>query len=138
MITNHMQLSDAEFEQQFEDASLNPKLFSHEAHLRLAWIHIKKYNVNLACIHIADQIKHFDAVHDKGEKYHETITMAAVKVVHHFMLKSINLTFSEFIQKFPRLSNNFMDLISTHYSMQALRRLESSSTFVEPDLLPFD
>jgi hypothetical protein len=39
----HFSLTDIEFENQFENGTLKPELFSHEAHVRLAWIHIKKY-----------------------------------------------------------------------------------------------
>ena len=44
----HYALSDPEFEKQFESAVLDPKFFSHEAHLRLAWIHVTKYGVERA------------------------------------------------------------------------------------------
>jgi hypothetical protein len=35
----HLELTDLEFEANFKNCSLNPDIFSHEAHLRLAWIH---------------------------------------------------------------------------------------------------
>jgi hypothetical protein len=38
----HLDLSDNEFEKQFINCELSPDIFSHEAHLRLAWINIKK------------------------------------------------------------------------------------------------
>jgi hypothetical protein len=37
------QLSNREFEEQFSNMHLDPALFTHKAHLRLAWIHISRY-----------------------------------------------------------------------------------------------
>ena len=34
----HYTLTDNEFEKQFQTSSLDPAIFTHEAHLRLAWI----------------------------------------------------------------------------------------------------
>ncbi len=44
----HLELTDTEFEKQFYTWQLNPADFSHEAHLRLAWVHVKKYGINEA------------------------------------------------------------------------------------------
>lgn len=35
----HHQLNDQQFEEQFQNCTFDPTLFTHEAHLRLAWIH---------------------------------------------------------------------------------------------------
>ena len=51
-----MTLNDDAFEAAFQNASLDPALFSHKAHLRLAWIHITQ----------------------DGTNYNETVTVAAV------------------------------------------------------------
>ena len=37
---DHRQLTDQEFSAQFEQTTLDAALFNHEAHLRLAWIHL--------------------------------------------------------------------------------------------------
>ena len=51
----HYQLTDNQFETQFADLSMDPTLFSHEAHLRLAWIHIKHHGVDKAIENICSQ-----------------------------------------------------------------------------------
>ena len=134
----HLQLSDLEFETQFEDSSLSPSLFSHEAHLRLAWIHIKHYGVDQAIENICNQIKRFDQTHGDGTKFHVSITVVAVKVVDHFMKKSVSDNFQDFILEFPRLKYNFKDLVDAHYSFDLFRSKSAKTKFVEPDLLPFD
>ena len=137
-ITNHFQLTDAEFESQFEKGKLNPRLFSHEAHLRLAWIYIQKYGESGASDKICREIQQFDQMHGDGTKFNATVTVAAVKMVHHFMRKSISGDFNTFIEKYPRLKTSFKDLLEQHYKMDVFANEEAKSHFVQPDLLPFD
>jgi hypothetical protein len=107
---SHLELSDQEFEIQFADCSLDPSLFSHEAYLRRGWIHVNKYGE--ACENVCQQIQNFDATHDKGEKPHKTLTMACIKTIDHFKRKTKANSFLEFMAEFPRLKNNFKQLIS--------------------------
>ena len=134
---SHYDLDDNTFEHLFDTATLNPTLFTHEAHLRLAWIHIQKYGLEDAITHICEQIAHFDAMLGNGTKYHETITIAAIKMVNHFMLKTPSPSFKTFIEHNPRLLHNFKDLLHSHYSSYLLTNEVARLTFLEPDLLPF-
>lgn len=134
---NHLDLTDREFEQQFREATFPPRFFSHEAHIRLAWIHINHYGVDQACANICDQIRAFDHLHGSGIKFHHTLTVAAVRAVHHFRQKSRSDSFPDFIREFPRLKTNFKDLVESHYSRHILRLQRARKEFLEPDLLPF-
>ncbi len=136
-MADHFALTDEQFEQQFKDASLDPALFSHEAHIRLAWIHISKYGADVAAEHLCRQIAVFDATHDDGTNYNKTVTVAAVKAVHHFMDKSSASTCAEFIQENPRLIFNFKDLIRAHYSQNIFKDEVARHTYVPPDLASF-
>ena len=135
----HFELSDNEFETQFRECTFPPQLFSsHEAHLRLAWIHIKKYGIDQACENLCAQILKFDQTFDKGDKFHYTLTVAAARVVYHFMLKSKADTFEGFIQEFPRLKTHFKELLDQHYQVDVFSSEEARVRYLEPDLLPFD
>lgn len=134
---SHYSLSDREFEIQFKNTSLDPKLFTHEAHLRLAWIHVNRYGVGQAAENISHQIARFDRKFGDGTKFNKTVTIAAVKAVAHFINKSRAGNFKDFIREFPRLKSNFKDLISQHYSFNIFVNEKARHTFVEPDLLPF-
>ena len=48
----HFELTDSDFEKKIISCEFNPSDFTHEAHLRLAWINIKKYGINQAEINI--------------------------------------------------------------------------------------
>ena len=48
MTEKHHLLTNDEFEEKFESCTLPACYFTHEAHLRLAYIHIKKHGVKQA------------------------------------------------------------------------------------------
>ena len=133
----HFKLSDTEFERQFENCELDPSIFNHEAHLRLAWIHINNYGIDKGMENVQLQLRNFVDYIGAKDKYNITLTVAAVKAVHHFMLKSKSSNFNDFIQEFPRLKYNFKDLMAFHYGIDIYNSIEAKTKFLEPDLLPF-
>lgn len=133
----HFNLSDQEFELHFANGTLDPTLFSHEAHIRLAWIHVTKYGVDQACENICSQILSFDRTHGDGTKFHYTLTCAAVRAVYHFTQKSNSGDFQNFIAEFPQLKYEFRYLIQTHYRLELITSEEARNSYVEPDLLAF-
>lgn len=134
----HSTLSDNELEIQFETLQLDPAMFSHEAHLRLAWIHIRKYGIERAIDNITSQIKQFANSLGPRDKYNETVTVAAIRAVYHFMLRSTDSNFDDFIRNNPRLKNNFKALLNAHYSTNIFLDSQAKKTYLEPELLPFD
>ena len=134
----HFDLSDAVFEKQFENCELNPAIFSHEAHLRLAWIHIKKYGLEKAIENICCQLLEYVDVVGARDKYNQTLTIAAIRAIYHFMNTSGSDNFYDFIQEFPRLKTNFRDLMASHYTMDIFNSAQAKQMYLEPDLVPFD
>ncbi|MEM1219424.1 MAG: hypothetical protein AAGH79_10945 [Bacteroidota bacterium] len=133
----HLELTDAEFANQFSLGTLTPSSFTHEAHLRLAWIHIKEHGLHLAKVNIQLQLKNFVANLGAQDKYHATLTVAAIEAVHHFMSHSKASSFLAFIEEFPPLKENFKDLINSHYSFDIFSSKEARKTYLEPDVIPF-
>ena len=134
----HYQLSDSEFEQQFSTLTLDPEIFSHEAHLRLAWIYISKYGVEEALDRVGSQIHTFASHHGDSKKFHVTVTGAAVRAVYHFMLKSRSNSFAGFIAEFPQLKTSFRDLLDSHYSVDIFKSEKARKEWLDPDIEPFD
>jgi hypothetical protein len=137
MKSTHYDLSDLEFEQQFAACTLDPAVFSHEAHLRLAWIHIKKSGADGAVKNINAQLVKYVNHLGAQEKYNKTLTVAAVRAVNHFMQKSAADNFQDFISEFPRLIHSFKELIAQHYSTDIFNSEKAKADFLEPDLLAF-
>lgn len=136
-LNNHYDLSNGQFERAFNDCTLPPNLFSHEAHLRLAWININLYGMEEGERKLQEQLKNFVAFVGAKDKYNTTLTVAAIRIVGHFIKKSNTDNFKDFILEFPQLKNNFKELIFSHYSFDIFNLKQAKIEFLEPDLIPF-
>ena len=134
---DHWTLTDQEFESQFENYTLKPGMFSHEAHIRLAYIHISKYGLAKAESNIVGQIKGFAESLGGSDKFNLTVTIAAVKTVHHFMEKSSAKNFKDFVKEFPQLVTDFKDLLWRHYGYNIFSDKTAKNEYLEPALIPF-
>lgn len=134
---NHWSYNDHQFEDLFERYQLKPGLFTHEAHIRLAYIHINKYGLAQAEKNMCDQIQGFAKSLGGGDKYNETVTVAAVKTVDHFMKKSKSSSVKDFINEFPRLITQFKGLLEQHYGFNVFSDPKAKKEYIEPDLQPF-
>lgn len=134
----HTALSDQEFERQVRVCAFNPVDFTHEAHLRLAWILIESHGIEDAEKQIQELLLRFVEFAGARDKYNTTLTIAAMRAVDHFKRKSNSESFLEFIVEFPRLKYNFKELMAAHYGFDVFSSHEARLTYIEPDLLPFD
>jgi hypothetical protein len=117
---------------------MDSELFIHEAHLRLAWIHVRKYGLAQAEKNLCKQIAKFDKTFGDGTKFNLTVTVASAKVIDHFKQKTLSNTFTEFISEFPRLKSNFKDILAFHYGTDIFKDEKAKQSYQEPDLLPFE
>lgn len=133
----HRKLSDHEFEAAFSNKTLRPGWFTHEAHLRLAFIHIKKYGLFEAVKNMRYQIKSFAENLGIYDKYHDTVTIAAVYLVNEFMQEADTTSFDTFLQSGGNALKDFKGLLKKHYSYNVFKDQKAREQFVEPDLLSF-
>lgn len=134
----HLLLSDDQFLRQFRQCTLDPALFTHEAHLRLAWLVLRSAGSAGAVETVPRLIRQYVAHLGAEDKFNLTLTVAATKAVDHFLRRSRANTFPEFMTEFPRLKHNFRDLMAAHYGFDIYGSARAKVTFLEPDLLPFD
>jgi hypothetical protein len=112
MNDSHRNLTDEQFEQAFADSSLPPEFFDHGAHLRLGFIHLKKYDKEQAINNVCEQILRFDETHGKGDKYDYQLTIAAMLVIDDAIVSAGSRDFDELLGKRPDLLTDFGRLIS--------------------------
>lgn len=134
----HNQLSDFEFIQQFVIGTLNPNIFNHEAHLRLAWLYIDEFGLKQAEQDIQNQLQNFVAIVGAKDKYHKTLTIVAARIVHYFMQKFKSDNFTDFINEFPQLLYEFKTLVNRHYSFNIFDSQEAKIKFLNPDVQNFE
>ena len=134
---DHTRYTDIDFEQQFANCTFKPGMFSHEAHLRLAYIHISKYGEAQAAENMVSQIKTYAEHYGVKEKFNKTVTISAVKIMSHYMSSSSTNSFSELVNEFPILTEDFKSILSQHYSFNVFGDSEAKKEFIAPDLRPF-
>lgn len=130
----HNELSDIEFTRQFENLLLNPEWFTHEAHLRLAWVYSYIYDFEKAVKKYRAGIQNFDFKYGDGTKYHETITVFLLKLVYQREAKKTSITFEQFKTRNPELFKGCKTIIKEHYSFDVMKDTQAKENFVAPDL----
>ena len=78
-------LEDDQFLEAFESAELDPSKFRHADHLRFAWLCLHRATPEQAEKRVAGAIKQFAERQGAADRYHETITLAWVRLIstHH-------------------------------------------------------
>lgn len=131
-------MSDHDFLSAFENCTLPAAEWTHEAHIRMAWLMLKRSPYDVALEQIRRGINRYnDTVLKKENAYHETITVAFTRLiaVGRSSLPDGHL-FSEFKSAHPLLLDNKLSALLHHYERTTLFNDEARARFVAPDLVP--
>lgn len=135
METHELSQDDCEFRLAFEACAVAPSEFSHEAHVRLAYVYLVESDVEPAVQKMREGLLRFIEHNDvPRSRFHETITRAWVLAVRHFMNKASSPSSADFMAKNPELLDS--KIMLTHYSASVLFSADARAAFVEPDLDP--
>jgi len=132
-------MTDDEFLRAFEDRSLTKdQQWTHYAHLRMAYCHVKRYPYAEALDRVRRGIRALNAQLGTQELlqngYHETLTVAWMRLIHATMRGHGAMEDAEtFFKKQPHLAH--ASVIGLFYSAGRLWTWEAKREFVEPDLL---
>src|SRR5437868_1676729 len=110
-------MSDAELLYAFENCTLPASCWTHEAHIRMAWLYLRDDEEATALQLIRSGIQRFnDRVLKKALAYHETITVAFTRLIaHHRSLLPLNHTFEDFKLDAAELLDRKMTPLLKHY-----------------------
>ena len=120
-MTTQIEMSDNELLDQIENCTLDPALFTHETLLRLTWILIRKYVLNIAILKNNEIKSNYYKNALKNDKFNITLTKAYTEILYHFMQQTSTNNFDKLLREFPRLKYNFKDLVKTHYGYDILK-----------------
>ena len=120
MLTS-LKLNDNDFLNQIENCSFDPTLFNHETQLKLAWILINKYGLEVATLKNCKIKEKFYLNVLNSSKFNLPLTKAYTEILHYFMEKSSANDFDKLLREFPRLQYNFKELVKTHYGYDILK-----------------
>ena len=134
----HYQYSDERLVLAMENSALDPGIFSHEAHLRWGWLLLENNKLEEAIRKACHQLKQYTKHLGADDKYNETVTVAAMRAIHHFRLKSNTNNFKDFIAESSRLKTSFKELMDAHYSENIFNSKLARTQYMKPDKAPFD
>ena len=120
-------MTDAEFLSAFEDTTLEP--FHHRDHLRVTFLYLRQFGEPETKERLAAAILRYAAARNVSEKYHQTITLAWIRLV---------ATASKTVQHFDAMLEAYPDLLDKnllerYYSPELLKSSEARAQWVEPD-----
>ena len=127
-------IEDQQFRLAFEAQQIEPAVFDHEAHVRLAYVYLCEDSVEGAAARMKAALLAFLArLGADLSKYHETITRAWIMAVDHFMNQSPPCTCcDDLVRLHPQLLDS--GIMLTHYSTDLLFSAQARQGFVEPNI----
>jgi hypothetical protein len=123
----------------FENCSLPRELWTHQAHVRVAYQYLRAHPYDEALARMRAGVQRYNAANNVPDEphrgYHETLTQAWLAVIastmrHHGVGKDS----LDFCKQQPHLLQK--TLLRLYYSRRRIMSPEAKRTFVEPDLAP--
>lgn len=124
-------MTETEFVQSFEDASLPAGSFHHRDHVYLAWLYLRRHPALEALTRFAEGLKRFAAAQGHPGLYHETITWAFLFLIRERMAGEE--TWEEFAAKNPDLLTWKPSVLDRYYEQETLSSDRARRIFVLPD-----
>ncbi len=132
---NHKQYNDREFLEALENMTISPELFTHEAHLRMAWLYIRQNSKKQAMQKISAAIRGLDNKYSAGKNYHYTKTVAFAQIIGHMIKNDPCGNWQDFFLTHADLFFSKKTL-EIYYSNQLINSVIAGKEFIEPDICP--
>jgi hypothetical protein len=131
-------MTDEEFISAFEAAKISREDWTHEAHIRMAWIYCTREKTLRAAIDKAREgIQRLNTANGvEPEMYHETVTCAFMTVVN-LRIANFGGDWPHFRDGYPELFDKESPILHRYYSQAALESECTRIGFVDPDKEPF-
>jgi hypothetical protein len=125
-------VEDRELVEQFDACTLPPAQFHHRNHVRLGWILLSELPLLDALARFRSSLQRYAGSLGASAKYHETITLAFLFLIHERMQRAALGTFDEFADANPDL---FGPILSRYYAKETLASEFARRVFVMPERL---
>lgn len=131
-------LSDEELWLAFGASKLAAGDWTHRAHLRVAWMFLKRHPLDEAHVLMRVGIIRLNAFHGLVETpsrgYHDTLTRLWLSLVASLMKTTDAPSSGAFVD--ARMDSLGKDAVLRHYSRELVTSVRARAIFVEPDLVP--
>jgi hypothetical protein len=131
-------MNDSEMLLAFERCTLPAAAWTHEAHVRVAWTYLERHDEATALHLVRKGIQRFNAaVIKKDGGYHETITVAFIRLIaHHRAELPPRHDFDAFKAAAPNLLDRTLSALLRHYRRETLFSDAARHGWIGADLLP--
>jgi hypothetical protein len=133
---DHTLLSDDEFLAAFEQCRLPKECWSHEAHVRMAWLYLVRESFERALSMIRNGIRRYNASVSNSPGYHETVTQAYALLIASRVRNGSSKSFDDFKHRYPELFDPQKPILLRHYRKETLDSAEARQGFLPADLEP--
>lgn len=127
-------MTEQEFYEQFENATLDARIFNHSNHVKMAWIYLQKFDLPEAMAKFSEALKKFATANGAPKLYHETITFAFLILINERMKAVEKLqNWDEFVKNHPDLLNWKDNILKKYYQEKTIKSAFAKKVFVFPD-----
>lgn len=127
-------MTDEEFFEKFEDATLSVEIFDHKHHVKMAWIYLKKYSLAEALERFSNALRKFAKANGAENIYHETITFAFLTIINERMKTSETMqNWDNFERANPDIFDWKKNILKKYYREETLKSDFAKKNFVFPD-----
>ncbi|HPF39194.1 MAG TPA: hypothetical protein P5081_20170 [Phycisphaerae bacterium] len=120
----------------FETMKLDPAAFHHREHVMLTWAMLRQSSLDETIERLREGLLRIVTSVGAPEKYHETITVFFVRLIHHRMAAAPGASWAEFAGRNPDLVGPPKALFDRHYAPSTLASETARREFTPPDLAP--
>jgi hypothetical protein len=126
-------LTDDELVAHFSSATLPAAAFSHDQHVRAAWLFVTRHGMPAALTTFPAALRRFAATHGAAAKYHETITWAFLLLVHERHARQPASSWNAFASANRDLLTWRPSILESFYTADTLASELARQVFVMPD-----
>ncbi|WP_372833148.1 hypothetical protein [Pontibacterium sp.] len=107
-------LNDAAFISAFEDLSLPPDLFDHKGHMRICWLYLNRYPLDIALQRTCDGIQSYATSLGATDKFNYPLTEAFVHIMSQRIDADATANWPTFLDQNRDLVDDAVDVIRRH------------------------
>ena len=132
---NEIDMNDVELIRALERGEIANESFHHLSHIHVAWVYLSESSsADEAAAKMRETLQKFAASVGKPEKYHETITVFWIQLLHHIRAANVGRSLEEIVEANPQLLEK--DFPLEYYSPETLFSDRARGFWIEPDLKP--
>ncbi|MDX1933238.1 MAG: hypothetical protein SFU56_11580 [Capsulimonadales bacterium] len=131
-------MNDTEFLAAFESGTLPGVLWTHEAHVRMAYLYARDHADSRSLLaQVRERIRFHNESHGNRTGYHETITVAFLALIVERLRAGQGAgSWEEFRLAHADLVRQGMEPLYRHYTRDVLFSEAARASFVPPDAAP--